>query len=226
MEKLLLLYFLLIVNATFAQKRPTVYKSYFNNKDPFIINNLVLSTDGFFFYFTSCECGKEYYGKGKWQIKANQLYLQGFDSTKVFPQSTISYIKGGPTDSVIIRAFDYFGKPIKSLLLGLLDKDSSVSRFPEFVDKEGKLTISKKDYSGFFLIYEARAATGLLKKEDYHYLFDEQTKEIVIRFDFADAGFDSEPILTNYGKHTFTIRNGHLYGRGEKPAFVTTPYAN
>src|SRR5687768_641015 len=169
MKRLLTLFLMLSVYKAFAQTQPTVFKSYFNNEDRYIIDNLILSTDGLFFSFASCECGKEYYGKGRWQIKGNKLYLQGFDSTKAFPRSKINFIKGQPTDSVTIRAFDYFGKPMTSLLLGLIYKDTSNSPFPEFVNKEGKLTIFKKDYSGFYLIYEARDASGLLNKDNYHY---------------------------------------------------------
>lgn len=218
--------FVLTACVTFAQTKPTVYKSFFNNEDRFIVDNLVLSTDGLFFSFASCECGREYYGKGTWKIKGNKLYLQGFDSTKAFPNSKISFTKGQPTDSVTIRAYDYFGKPLTSLLLGLLLKDSLQSPIYEFVDKNGKLTVSKKDYSAIYLIYEASDASGLLKKDDYYYFFTPQTQEITIRIDFAAAGLDREPVPFNYGRQTFTIRNGNLYGKGKKPIFVKTSYGN
>ena len=216
MKRLLTSLLILTACVTFAQTQPTVFKAFLNNEDRFIIDNLILSTDGLFFSFASCECGKEYYGKGKWQIKGNKLHLEGFDSTKAFPNSKISFLKGQPTDSVTIRAYDYFGKPMTSLLLGLIYKDSTESPFPEFVDQEGKLTVSKKDYSAFYLIYEASDASGLLNKENYHYFFDKQTKEIIINVDFAAAGFDRQPIPFNYGNQTFTIRNGDLYGKGKK----------
>ena len=135
-------------------------------------------------------------------------------------------MKGRPTDSVTIIAYDYFRKPMTSLMLGLICKDSSESPFPGFVDKEGKPTVSKKDYSAFYLIYEAKDASGLLNKEDYHYFFDDQTKEIIIHVDFAAAGLDREPIPFNFGKQIFTIRNGNLYGKEKKPAFVQTSYKN
>jgi hypothetical protein len=224
MKRLLTFFLILFVNDTFAQTKPTLYKSFFNNEDRYIVDNLILSTDGLFFSFASCECGREYYGKGKWHIKGNKLYLQGFDSTRTFPNSKVSFIKGQPSDSVTIRAYDYFGKPMTSLLLGLIYKDSTESPFPEFVDKEGKLTIAKKDYSAFYLIYESRDASGLLNKESYHYFFDQETKEMIIHVDFAAAGLDREPIPFNYGKKTFTIRKDKLYGKGKTPAFVEVSY--
>ena len=144
MKKILTSFFILTAFFTFAQEQPGLFRSFINNEDRYIIDNLILSTDGLFFSFASCECGKEYYGKGTWQIKGNKLYLQGFDSTKSFPNSKIKVITGQPTDSVTIRAYDYFGKPMTSLLLGLIYKDSSESPFPEFVDKDGKLTVSKR----------------------------------------------------------------------------------
>lgn len=218
--------FLLFASAAFGQKQPTVYKAYLNNEDRFITNNLVLSSDGLFFSFASCECGKEYYGKGKWQIKGNNLYLSGFDSTKAFPHVMVDKINADSViDSVTIKAYDYFDKPIKSLMVELIYNDSS--RFltmPQTVDKTGKLTISKKSYSGFYLIYEARNETGMLRKKDYQYSFNKNTKEIVIRIDFAAAGFDRQPVSFDYGSKTFRMGNRKLFGKDGKTAFVETSY--
>jgi hypothetical protein len=57
-------------------------------------------------------------------------------------------------------------------------------------------------------------------------MFEPNTKEVIILIDFAAAGFDREPIPFNYGNKTFTIRNGNLYRKGMKPAFVKTSYDN
>jgi hypothetical protein len=226
MKRLLLPLLLLFVSIAFAQKRPTVYKAYLNNTNRFIIDNLILSSDGLFFFFTSCECGKEYYGKGKWQIKGKKLYLRSFDSTKTFPNATVDKISvDSPTDSVTIKAYDYFGKPMKSFMVELIYRSSSnFQSMPQFFDKTGKLTIAKKDYSGFFLIYEARDETGFLKKNEYSYSFDKDTKEIIIQIDFAAAGFDREPIPLNYGNKTFIITDRKLLGKNGKTAFVEISY--
>lgn len=219
--------FVLITCVTFAQQQPAIFKSFRNNKGIFIIDNLILSSDGLFFSFASCECGKEYYGKGKWQIKGNKLYLKGFDSTMAFPNSKINFITGQPTDSVTIRAYDYFGKPITNLLLGLVYQNSTKEQFHfEFVNQEGKLIVSKKDYSGFFLIYETKGTPSLSGKENPYYFLDKHTKEVVINIDFAAAGFDRTPIPFNYGKQVFTIRHGNLYRKGRTPAFVKTSNKN
>jgi hypothetical protein len=139
MKRLLPIYLLFFSIVTFAQKKPAVYKSYFNKEDRFIIDNLILSTDGLFFSFASCECGKEYYGKGKWQIKGSKLYLNGFESTKAFPHAKVEKMNAySPTDSVTIKGFDYFGKPLKNLLVELIYRDtSSFQSMPEFVEKTG-----------------------------------------------------------------------------------------
>ncbi len=217
---------LLFATVAFAQQRPVVYKSYLNNQNKFIIDNLILSSDSLFFFYTSCECGKEYYGKGKWHIERNKLYLDGFDSTKAFPNATVDNINAdNPVDSVTIKAFDYFDKPMKSFMVELIYKNaSSFQAIPQFADKTGRLTVSKKDFSGFFLIYEAQDETGLLRKNDYHYGFEENTKEVIVHFDFAAAGFDRQPIPTNYGHKTFIIGTKALLARGGKTAFVEISY--
>jgi hypothetical protein len=226
MKRLLPLFLLFFATIAFAQQRPIVYKTYLNNQNKFIIDNLILSSDSLFFFYTSCECGKEYYGKGKWHIKRNKLYLDGFDSTKAFPNATVDKIDADePTDSVTIKAFDYFGKPTKNFVVELIYKNtSSFQSMPQFADKTGNLTVSKKEYSGFFLIYETQDETGLLRKNDYHYRFDENTKEIIVHFDFAAAGFDRKPIPTNYGRKTFIIGNRKLLGKRGKTAFVEAFY--
>lgn len=220
MKKFLILYYLILeCSFAFPQGKPYIYKQYINNDDRFIIDNLILSSDGLFFSFASCECGKEYYAKGNWKIKKNKLYLDSFDSTLAFPNSKISFINSQQTDSVIISGIDYFGKPMTSLLLGLIYKDSTISRFYEFVDNSGRLKISKKEYIGFFLIYEMREATGLLANKDYYHFFGPDTKEALIHIDFAAAGFDREPVTFKYPNKVFRLKSGGLFGKGSKPVF-------
>lgn len=225
MSRVLTLLLLMIVSHVYSQKLPQVYKSYWNNEDQYVINNLILSTDGIFFQHSSCECGKEYYGKGTYQIKGDKLYLHGFDSTRAFPRSKIDYIKGEAVDdSVTITTSDYFGKPMTNLLLGLLEKDSAIYPFYEFVDKQGQFKLSRKDYSGFFLIYEEQDGSGIVDKSTHHYFIDNGIKEVCIHIDFAAAGFDRQPIPFNFGKQVFRIKNGKLYGKGNKAIYVTSPY--
>jgi len=224
--KRLLSLLLLFANATFGQKQPTVYKVYLNNEDKFIIDNLILSSDGLFFSFASCECGKEFYGKGKWQIKGNKLYLNGFDSTKAFPHAKVEKKNANtPTDSVTIIAYDYFDKPIKNLAVELVYNNKvNFHTTPQFFDETGKLKISKKEYRGFYLIYEAKDETGLLEKRNYNYSFEQNTEEIVIHIDFAAAGFDRQPMPFNFGSKTFTVSNHKLFGKDAKIAFVEVRY--
>ena len=96
----------------------------------------------------SCECGKEYFAKGKWHVKKDKLYLAGFDSTKCFPKFKIRDIEGTPGDSVSIVAFDYFHNPIKNMLLGVFGKDS-MNRVPTYMFIGDRLTLSKKTISDF-----------------------------------------------------------------------------
>ncbi len=220
MKRFLLLYCLIFKCCyIFAQVKPHIYKEYINNDDHFIIDNLILSSDGLFFSFASCECGKEYYAKGNWKIKKKKLYLDSFDSTLAFPNSKISFINSNPTDSVTISGFDYFGKTMTGLMIGLINKDSSINVFYEFVDNSGKLKISKKDYAGFFLIYEMREPTGLMASKDIFYFFKADTKEVLVQIDFAEAGFDREPITFKYPNKVFRLKSGGLYGKGNKPLF-------
>ena len=153
MTRSFFLIILLLPGAVFGQKKPEVYKDFWNNEDKFIINHLVLSSDSLFFNLGSCECGKEFYGKGKWRMKGNTLYLYGFDSTKAYPNSSVKVINGGPGDSVIISAYDYFSKPMKGLMLGLIYNDTTKFETSyEFVDSSGTLIVSKKKFGGFYLL--------------------------------------------------------------------------
>jgi hypothetical protein len=225
MYKVFTLLLLLVTIVTHAQKQPQVYRAYLDKEDRFIINNLILSTDGVFFQFSSCECGKEYYARGTYQIKGDKLYLHGFDSTQAFPRSKIEYIKGEAVgDSVTITTSDYFGNPMTNLLLGLLEKDSSIYPFYEFVDNQGQFKLKRKDYSGFFLIYEEQDGSGIVDKSTHHYFIGNGIKEVRIHIDFATAGFDRQPIPFSFGKQVFKMKDGKLYGKGNKPVYITNPY--
>jgi hypothetical protein len=216
MKKFLLVFYVLLTFKTYSQTNRKIFQSFLSNDDKFIIENLVLSTDHIFFSFASCECGKEYYGKGTWQIKGNRLYLFGFDSAKAIPRAKIRFTKKQITDSVTIIAFDYFGNPMRSFLLGLVYNDSLNKLSQEFVNGNGKLTVSKKDYSGFYLLHEMWAPD--LYNNNYHF-FDAETTDISIRFDFASAGFDRKPIPFSYKERVFIIRNGNLYSQENKLIF-------
>lgn len=208
----------------YAQKQPQVYKSYWNNENKFIINHLVLSTDSTFFDFSSCECGEAYYGRGTWRIKGKMLYLKGWDSTRAFPRSQITLLEGEANDSVTIAAYDYFSRPIKYLSLGLITHDTTEFE-PEYraADTLGKLKISKKDYRGFFLVYESKDNTGLRGKDTPYQDFEKNTREVVIRINYAGSGFNGEPIPFTYPSQSFRIKKDRLYGKGNRPIFVINP---
>jgi hypothetical protein len=221
--KTLLLIVVFISGTVKAQFRPSIYKEYQNNEDQFITNNLILSSDGLFFNFSSCECGKAYYAKGTYQIKGKKLYLSGFDSTLSFPHSKIE-LKAGKdlSDSVTITSSNYFNQPLSVLMLGLINKDSTLNPFYEPVDKQGRIHVSKKDYIGFYLPHEMQADSGLVDQSKLFHFFEAATYEAHVHVDFVDVDF-VRPIAFNFGNQTFKMRKGKLFGKGKKPLFNTSP---
>ena len=212
---------LLFSDAVFGQEKPEVYKSFWNNNDKFIINHLVLSSDSLFFSLSSCECGKEFYGKGTWRMKGNTLYLYGFDSTKAYPNSSVKLINGEPSDSVIITAYDYFNNPMKDLILGLIYNDTTKFETSyEFADSLGRIMVSKNKFGGFYLLYEARGENIWIKDKNPYYTFEKKTNEVIINIDFAQAALDRQPVPFNFGIQKLKIKQGNLYSESGKLIYI------
>ena len=53
--------------------------------------------------------------------------------------------------------------------------------------------------------------SGLVGSDDYYHLFGPNTKEIIVDIDFANAGFDRQPVPFNFGNQHFKIKQGNLY---------------
>jgi hypothetical protein len=211
MRIFLILVTIAFIHPCYGQKTANIYRTYTGEDNFFFGEGLTLGTDGIFFFSRSCECGTERYGKGTWKIKGDKLYLNGFDSVQAFPQSKVEQIEGDTSGNVLLTATNHFGLPMRGLTVALLRNgrtDGDAAFF--YTDSTGKLLVDKKDFMGFYLIYECHSSIVNIGDTLKYYLFSPKAKQYNIHIDFADAGFDREPIAFNYGRKVYTIRRNKL----------------
>lgn len=216
----LFLLFLLITVRCFAQSTPKVISTYLADHGFFGGERLTLGSDDLFFYSSSCECGTERFGKGTWEIKRNKLYLYGVDSASAFPQSNIIEYQGSLSNEVIISTKNHYGLPIRGLTMAVLRDTNNISNVAYFhTDSTGVLLIDKSIFKGFYLIYECHPSIVNIGDTLKVYMFKPTTEQYSIFIDFADAGFDREPIAFDYGSRVYRIRKNKLLHKN-KAVFV------
>jgi hypothetical protein len=197
-----------------GQKPAQVYRSFIrHNSFPLGIEHIVLGSDGIFFYANSAD-EKVFLAKGTWKIRQNQLYLNGWDSSKAYPKAKIDFVKGDKTEEVIILVKDYFKNPFPGFAIDLIPGqaigDPNGLRRMLFSDSSGKIKLSKKDYSAFYFVY--MSYNSELPAEDVEfYNLTEDISRVNISIDFAgNAGLDRGAALRKINA-VFTLKKNGLY---------------
>ena len=209
--------------ASAQQPRPIKY--FIAAEDQWCTNYITLGSDSTFFYSGSCESGTVAVAKGKWTKKRRRLKLVGFDSTSSYPKATITTKKGNTSNEVLITATDYFGAPFSHLVFGLIRHGDTSIQNPAYFqsDSLGKLIVSRKDFCGFYLIYQFHAPQFPLPDLIQTYTF-ENTDEINIQINFAaSAGLDRGVILRNFGVISFTEKRNGLYFKKRRAYSIDLP---
>jgi hypothetical protein len=207
----LLFFFLSLSSLCYGQKPAKVYRTFISDNDRYVGERLTLGTDGIFFYSSSCECGNERYAKGTWRISKNKLYLNGFDSASAFPPSKIEEVTGQSTDQVLLTATNHYGLPLSGLTVAVLRDTVNFNNVGYLhTDSTGKVMVDRKYFTGFYLIYECHPAVVNIGDTLKTIMFNPNISQYNIHIDFANAGFDREPIAFSYGKKVYTIRKNKL----------------
>jgi hypothetical protein len=180
---------------------------------PFGYDHLSLSSDHYYFFTASTESGCVL-AKGQWEIRGDKLYMKGIDSSTVNLQARVELVKGDTTEWVTIKAYDYFGKPFRGLTLRPVRRgEEQLSEFDwPSPDSLNTIRLSKKEFSGFCLAYQANDA---LDSIPFYELNDIQ--QITFYISWPEAGALDQPIrIITLKDGSFTIRRDGLYENGTR----------
>ena len=168
-------------------------------------NYVVLSSDSVFFVAGDCE-NDIAVNKGRWSFVNRHVVLTEFDSAKCIPVARVSYRKFHSADSVRITCTDYFGNPFYNTAICIYD--SAGKEEFESPDKNGSVTVSKKQCEAFVPIYMLGMSGEYPSRRDTYQKVETSKNDISIAIDFPnEIGLVHDFFVHHFGKPTEYIWN-------------------
>lgn len=186
-----------------------IYK-YSSIEYSFIIDELTLGDDHFFYFVKYCECNTDILAKGTWSINRDTLILQfsPIDSFNIYP--SYEYVFNDQSDSVEFYFKDIYNQQY-SIPINLIPISGKIEL--KYLNDTGYIKISKRDYTYWGLFYEPTTLNlNEIDKIGYYPIVYSYLNKVIIKSSFASYKYFA-PIVRkeNWGILKYLIIKDELH---------------